>query len=245
MFRYFVTSDIHSNFGKPHVREFPVVDDVDGIIIAGDIGQANYNYIRESIGWFSDNYNHVVAIPGNHDYYDQKSFPETFDKFSRINDSYSNVDFFGYPGSVDSIKIGDTTVWGNTLWFPDHRASDKYLKYASQLNDFSCIWGFVPWVYEENARAIEIFSNIGEGDVVISHHAPSWRSVYIDYVGDWFCNFYVTDIEDIIVERKPKIWIHGHMHDSVKYEIGETKVFCNPFGYPNQRTGFSSVIVEI
>ena len=31
-------------------------------------------------------------------------------------------------------------------------------------------------------------------------------------------------------------WIHGHTHDSVDYEIGATRVVCNPFGYKNKKT---------
>jgi Calcineurin-like phosphoesterase len=30
----------------------------------------------------------------------------------------------------------------------------------------------------------------------------------------------------------PKFWLHGHVHRSLDYTIGETRVICNPRGYP-------------
>jgi Icc-related predicted phosphoesterase len=31
--------------------------------------------------------------------------------------------------------------------------------------------------------------------------------------------------------RGPALWIHGHVHESFEYTIGQTKVACNPRGY--------------
>jgi hypothetical protein len=28
-----------------------------------------------------------------------------------------------------------------------------------------------------------------------------------------------------------KFWFHGHMHDSIDYQVGECRVLCNPRGY--------------
>lgn len=29
-------------------------------------------------------------------------------------------------------------------------------------------------------------------------------------------------------------WFFGHTHDAHKFKIGETRVMCNPRGYPNE-----------
>ena len=26
------------------------------------------------------------------------------------------------------------------------------------------------------------------------------------------------------------LWVHGHMHDSFDYQVGDTRVICNPSG---------------
>ena len=38
-------------------------------------------------------------------------------------------------------------------------------------------------------------------------------------------------MNDFILEHQPRLWIHGHTHESFDYEIGKTRVVCNPRGY--------------
>lgn len=45
---------------------------------------------------------------------------------------------------------------------------------------------------------------------------------------------YASDLEEMILELKPNIWFHGHIHTSSDYWLGETRVICNPFGYPGK-----------
>ena len=35
----------------------------------------------------------------------------------------------------------------------------------------------------------------------------------------------------LIIEHRPRLWLHGHSHASVSTQIGETTVLCNPLGY--------------
>lgn len=69
--------------------------------------------------------------------------------------------------------------------------------------------------------------------VVISHHAPSFRSIHKDYIHDIIMNGgYASDLE-LFMEDHPqiKLWFHGHMHKPFDYVVGETRVLCNPRGY--------------
>jgi hypothetical protein len=38
-------------------------------------------------------------------------------------------------------------------------------------------------------------------------------------------------MEDFILQHQPRLWIHGHTHESFDYKIGKTRVVCNPRGY--------------
>jgi Icc-related predicted phosphoesterase len=41
----------------------------------------------------------------------------------------------------------------------------------------------------------------------------------------------MNDYRLIRLEHQPRLWIHGHTHESFDYEIGKTRVVCNPRGY--------------
>jgi Icc-related predicted phosphoesterase len=38
-------------------------------------------------------------------------------------------------------------------------------------------------------------------------------------------------MDDFILEHQPRLWINCHTHESFDYEIGKTRVVCNPRGY--------------
>jgi Icc-related predicted phosphoesterase len=100
------------------------------------------------------------------------------------------------------------------------------------MGDFSLIKDFESWVYEESRRMRELLAReLRPGDVVISHHLPSHRVVHPKYVGDPMNVIFVCDVEDLIVERRPRLWLHGHTHETLDVTLGDTRVVCNPFGY--------------
>jgi len=71
--------------------------------------------------------------------------------------------------------------------------------------------------------------------VVITHHAPSPRSIAGKFRGNPLNPAFASNLEPIIVAHQPVLWIHGHMHDSFDYRISKTRVVCNPRGYfPNE-----------
>lgn len=75
--------------------------------------------------------------------------------------------------------------------------------------------------------------------VVITHHAPSLRSL-IDSpdAGTLLDAAYVNDCEHLMGGERVALWLHGHSHSAVDYEIRGTRVVCNPHGYPSEETGF-------
>ena len=42
----------------------------------------------------------------------------------------------------------------------------------------------------------------------------------------------------------PRLWIHGHIHESLEYRIDDTIVACNPRGYVNYRENEAFVSVR-
>jgi Icc-related predicted phosphoesterase len=43
---------------------------------------------------------------------------------------------------------------------------------------------------------------------------------------------FASSLDEFVVSSGAHLWIHGHTHDSFDYCIGNTRVVCNPGGYP-------------
>ena len=118
---------------------------------------------------------------------------------------------------------------GTTLWF---RKVMGGLKYERMLNDFYQIGNANQHIYEENDKAEAFLRDTVTGDdIVLTHHLPAPQSVHPKYAGSTLTRFFLCDMEWLIKDRQPKLWVHGHTHDSADYVIGTTQVLCNPFGY--------------
>lgn len=84
--------------------------------------------------------------------------------------------------------------------------------------------------------------------VVVTHHAPSARSLLPNstpkdmatYAYQQTDPFYASHLDYMMLGvDAPNIWIHGHTHISMNYNIGLTRVRSNPKGYEDgEDTGF-------
>jgi hypothetical protein len=85
--------------------------------------------------------------------------------------------------------------------------------------------------------------------VVMTHHSPGNEVRRIGRKVDNLGSAYFADIEQLIGwHNKAHLWVHGHCHQNFDYNINETRVVCNPYGYWGENTnrGFDSkLILEI
>jgi len=70
--------------------------------------------------------------------------------------------------------------------------------------------------------------------VVCTHHSPSPQSVPDRFRDDPLSPAFSSNLEHIIERYQPDLWVHGHTHDSFDYNIGKTRVVCNPAGYQHE-----------
>lgn len=217
-------SDTHLEFHRDNGAEFIEslpTDGVDVLVLAGDICSASQ--IPDMARAFADRYPHVVYVFGNHEFYGA----ERCEALVRAG--------FG-PGNFHFLEAGSVTVdgqrfIGGTLWFEeldiDHGG----------MNDFYVIPRFGEWVYESANRTKRHISVHAEpGDIVVTHHLPSYASVHPKYRGSPLNAFFVNDCTGIIRANRPKLWIHGHTHESCDYQLWDTRVVCNPYGYHGHET---------
>lgn len=232
-----VFSDVHVEFhcdgGESFVKD--VIDrSVDVVVIAGDLADAAC--LEAAVKRVCEAAKEVVFVPGNHEFYGA-SFSEVFEVLRGLERRFKNFTCLDRQVKV----FGKQRFVGATLWFP---ASEFAERFKDRLNDFYQIEDFDPRVYSECASSINWLAvNVKQDDVVVTHHLPSKRSVASPYKTSALNCFFLCDVEDIIKNRKPKFWIHGHTHSSCDYMIGRTRVLCNPFGYRGENRSFVDKLV--
>ena len=221
-------SDLHLEFGP--LSEQPAAD-TDVLILAGDITYKNrVDWINEQ----AERFEHVIYVTGNHEYY--KSNISHTDEYL-ADDLDPRVHFL----QNDSVKIEDTWFHGTTLWTDMGTPADEYF-ISKGMSDFRVIRKGPDYrrFRPNDAKMLHhrsmmyLKKNVKEGDVVVTHHAPSFKSSLDHFIGSPLNPAYATDLSNFMMDHKPKFWIHGHMHNTSDYKIAGTNVLCNPRGYVHE-----------
>ena len=218
-------SDAHLEFHPDAGRSFIASLDpqgVDVLVLAGDI--CGNTQVDAALAAFCARYREVVYVYGNHELYGT-SFEELREALARVGQHNQNLHIL----DRGVAEIGGVRFVGAPLWFPFQPDNHRY---QAALNDFRLIADFSSLVYEEHERAKRfLVANVREGDVVVTHHLPSMKSVPPGYLEDPLNRFFVAPMDELINRTRPLLWLHGHTHDSVDYRLGSTRVVGNPFGY--------------
>lgn len=81
-------------------------------------------------------------------------------------------------------------------------------------------------------------------NVVVTHHAPSAKSIAPKLSEELTSAAYASHLDEMIKANNIDVWIDGHVHNSCDYNVGNTRIVCNPRGYcpdwlnPSLSTGF-------
>ena len=251
--RLWVLSDLHLEFyDAPPPLDVP---DADVCVMAGDLLNRgvvpSMHYLAEQVAPRMP----VVFVPGNHEYY-RSSLVEAMHEARKLK--LPNVHLLdGSPVVLDGVRFVGATLWtdyelgGGKPW--NMNAA------AGLLNDFRAIsYRKHPWqrlspmhLEQEHflhRRCIDdaLAMPYDGPSVVVTHHAPHPRSVHERFAGSSLNAAFASNLTDLIERRRPNLWVHGHMHDSCDYVVGETRVLCNPAGYKGENTGFDPhLVVEV
>ena len=257
--RLYVTSDIHLEFGDLDLQNSHDVDVLilsGDILVAQDIGRpdagsimegARSLRIRDFFRRCSERFPHTVLIMGNHEHY-YGDFVRTQDVIQVMLDQ-AGLDNI-YLLEKQTQIIDDHMFIGGTLW-TDFNGQDPLTMYAvtGMMNDFRGVkYGarakFLPQDALEDHLAMlryihdTIDQRRAQGErsdrvIVVGHHAPSRLSMHAKYRHDHTLNgAFSSDLDQFILDH-PEIclWTHGHTHEDFDYEIGSTRIVCNPRGY--------------
>jgi len=231
-----VFSDLHLEFG----RFEPTITNADVVVLAGDIHQG-----MEGLKWAKQYCRDcpVIYVMGNHEFYNH-SIPDLINALKREARG-SNVHVLENNDFIinDFVFLG-CSLWTNFHLWPDAREamsvadremSDFWLIQKKEGNELFCAKDSAQ-VHAASVRwlARQMSRHAPSRTIVVTHHAPSSRSIPPHNVGDVLSAAFASDLDLMIQASRIPLWIHGHTHHNVDYKIGATRIYSNQRGYPNE-----------
>lgn len=248
--RLWIVSDLHTEF-----RQFAVPDplpDAEVCVVAGDFGVGGpalaLNWLHRHIAPTM----HVIFVAGNHDYY-RSAYVEALRAARDVASKCYRVHFL----ENDSVTIDGLTFAGCTLWtdfalnghqevamFEARIAMNDYKRIKYSKRPFA---RFTPErtvrTHLDSRRYLEevLRRTVGSKAVIVTHHAPSVLSIPAHLANDRLTPAYASNLDHLMMECSPSLWVHGHIHEAVDYMIGGTRVLSNPIGYPGERANIPEI----
>jgi Icc-related predicted phosphoesterase len=211
--------------------------DSDVVVLAGDFDSPPT--LKDSLSAFASHCRAhgatLVYVMGNHDYSGDIERSDLHDVIENVVLEAGNLVWLN-----DSIsELSGRRFLGGTLW--SSWRDDNHLS-REEYCDWTDIPGWPSWVPDANRKTVKFLEdNLRAGDVLVTHHLPSPRSLAHHLPDSIFARYGVSDIESLIAERQPVVALHGHVHASADYEVSHpnasadasnsARVISNPQGH--------------
>ena len=230
-----ILSDLHLGFSA---QDTPL-NDADVVVLAGDIAPP-----RQAALWAMRLQKPVVYVPGNHEFYGS-SIDAAAAELKRLCAGTPIHVLDNDEVIIDGVRFLGSTLWTDFMLFGggSERAAAA-LEAQQVMRDFSRIRAaaatpalFTPddaaKLFARNAAWLDRRLGVPHAGptVVITHHAPSRRSIHPRFASSLLNACFVSDAEHLVGAPRAQWWIHGHTHDSFDYVLNGTRVICNPRGY--------------
>ena len=248
-----VFSDLHADVSPPKL--ITLGDDIDAVMIAGDVCEGAENgfaWLRQIVPMQTP----VIMALGNHEFY-RRCWSEELAQARNVAPLYGI-----HLLENDTVVLGNVRFIGATMWtdyglFGDTSRSMQAA--AHGLNDHRRIkWRHDPWqrfrpqeallLHRRSRAFIEtaLAAPFDGATVVVTHHAPHPRSKHSRFGSDLLSAAFVSDLTAVVEAGRPALWIHGHVHESFDYRVGNTRILCNPNGYGTENPRFDpALVVEV
>ncbi len=215
----------------------------DVMILAGDISVG-----LGGIAWAETVFTcPVIYVLGNHEYYGQDM--DALDH--RVQQRVAGTHITLLRDSVtviNGVRFIGATLWTDFELFGTSLESAHHARYG--MNDYKVISKDGGTLKPSDTRALHRASRaylertlaepFAGKTVVVTHHAPSPKSVAPRFKDDPFTPCFASDLESLVAASGAALWIHGHVHDSFDYTLGQTRVVCNPKGYHGEESARES-----
>lgn len=252
-----IASDIHLDhyeYADPMSTFTPLNnrEKVDILLLAGDISSGEL--VKTHLELLSEAYPEIVFVQGNHDYwgniFPDKVFPtgQSPVNVTELQRDIYNIQFRDEGGELVTQRILGCTLW--TECGPDHKYAFMHRQYMGydiplikfpddKTNPYKL--DAEQYLVSEFKASVEwLWDNIKEGDIVMTHHLPTFQAVDPRFQGPGLNvgnHFYASNLDALIEARKPSFWIHGHTHTRKSFKLFDTMIMCNARGYPREMMG--------
>ncbi|TXH36971.1 MAG: hypothetical protein E6Q98_08655 [Rhodospirillaceae bacterium] len=251
--RIHLFSDLHLEFAPLELPESVRSGQLaELVLLAGDIHTK-----RRAPNWAAQTFTQPVAlVGGNHEAYQDSLFASIAAHRRAAADAARNrsepirylereIWTFTAKGGVP-IRILGGTLWTDSELMGLARRPEMMSRALSHMNDYHYIK--VRYGYDQPVKLsshdtagffaltkkflIEELTKPFDGvTIVMTHHAPSGRSLPEKERSDDLASCYASNLDEFIETHQPDLWVHGHIHSSSDYYIGRTRIVCNPRGY--------------
>jgi predicted phosphodiesterase len=229
-----ILSDLHLGQGTLA----PPETGADVVILAGDIARPG-----EAVAWATSLRKPVLYVPGNHEFYGG-SIDGTRAMLRRLCSGTSVRLLDDDVAELSGVRFVGSTLWTDFMLFGPELRERAMQEGQRFLRDFSRIRstedGPSPFTPADSAARFAMHSRFlantlatpfAGSTVVITHHAPSPRSIHPRFRDSLLNACFISDLERLLDGRRACLWVHGHTHDSFDYTVSGTRVVCNPRGY--------------
>ena len=228
---------------EPLDRIDPSTSRPDVVVLAGDIDVGS-----RAIRWADETFRGipVIYVHGNHEGYGHSIEPVVADIAAACK-ATDHVHYLNMGELVlDGVRFLGATLWTDFQLYGEQAGGQAMDDAASFMNDYRLIRlagedyrrlspiDTVRWHVAERtwlaSRLVEPF----EGKtVVVTHMAPSERSIAEKFRGDSLTPAFASHLDHLVDQAD--LWVHGHVHHSLDYRVGRRgRVVCNPLGYPGR-----------
>ena len=252
-----IVSDLHLEFMTfadiPLLGKTISAQPADILVLAGDVCPIKSKRWIALLDATGDAFKHILWVPGNHEYYGSDLILSGRVHYNRVSRWNAAV---GYEKLIylnqKTIEIDNVKFIGCTLWTDFDRENPIAMLTSNKImNDYNRIKMHrrklkpveTTYIHRDQKNWLFKESKAKGTNVVISHHAPTFQSIHPHWrtSKDHLLNCaYASDLSNEILSANIALWVHGHMHDSVEYQVGDTLVYANPKGndYPSRNEKF-------
>lgn len=240
-----LASDLHLEFLQaawPGERLIAPVPGAEVLVLAGDIADGALA-CRLFSDWPSLRPRRIIYVAGNHECYD-RSIQSTYAAL-KVGSSINNIHFLENARiDVDGVRFLGATLWTDYRLCLNRTQQQSMETAQNGLNDHRRIrdgdddfTAGNALQRHENSRswlASELAKPFYGKTVVVTHHAPHPLSIHPRHGIDPLNAAFASDMSNLM--QGVDLWLHGHVHDSFDYRIGNCRVVANPAGYILNRT---------
>lgn len=232
-----ILSDIHVEFGN---RIPPPAPEADVVVLAGDLAPYRPEVLEDIAETLSGC--RILYVPGNHEFYGG-DIDDVREAMAR-DCARLGIELLDRRAlTFDGVRFIGATLWTDFALDGVVDAVAAQQTARQRMPDFRVIrHGGVAFTPAESIRRHEADRDFIEQElrnaadpgltaVVITHHAPSPRSIRPWFHGNALNPAFASRLDTLIATYQPPLWIHGHMHDSIDEQLGGTRVVANPGGY--------------